>query len=443
MLFSGSDQGVSNDNIPTNTPFSSCNLGASLIAKGYSFAGYSEDIPSVGSLISASGAYTRKHCPWTNWQGLSLPASVGQNFANFATNLQSNNLPTVSFAIPNLNDGMGLPTNDSITAIHNGDNWVQNNFAGYISWAKTNNSLLILTFDRNVNPFSSNQITTIFLGPMVKGGTYSNIINHYSILRILEEMYGCLLCGESANVNLIDYIWKTTCDNKNKPLVDLGSDTTFCVNDTIILNATNSNATYLWQDSSTNATLSISKQGTYWVKVTAKGCVSGDTINIKENNNKPLINLGSDTTICLNDTIILNATNSNSSYLWQDSSTNATFSVSKPGTYLVKVTAKGCVSKDTINIKTESCKTLKAKQPLSCSSIYPNPFKRETTIESDKKFIDASITIYDIFGQKLKIIQNITQETFTLELADFQGGVYILYLQQENTKLTCKIIIID
>src|ERR1041384_3085197 len=30
MFFSGSNQGVKNDNVPAHTPFSSCNLGASL-----------------------------------------------------------------------------------------------------------------------------------------------------------------------------------------------------------------------------------------------------------------------------------------------------------------------------------------------------------------------------------------------------------------------------
>ena len=45
------------------------NLGAALIAKGYTFAGYSEDLPDVGSLKhSAHGGYARKHNPWSNWQ---------------------------------------------------------------------------------------------------------------------------------------------------------------------------------------------------------------------------------------------------------------------------------------------------------------------------------------------------------------------------------------
>src|SRR5579872_6787143 len=69
MLYSGNNQGITNDNTPSGTPFTTCNLGASLIANGKTFTAFSEGLPSVGSLASTSGSNARKHCPWTNWQG--------------------------------------------------------------------------------------------------------------------------------------------------------------------------------------------------------------------------------------------------------------------------------------------------------------------------------------------------------------------------------------
>ena len=53
-LFSGSTQGVTDDRPVPGTPLNGPNLGAALIAKGYTFAGYSEGLPAIGSLSPAS-----------------------------------------------------------------------------------------------------------------------------------------------------------------------------------------------------------------------------------------------------------------------------------------------------------------------------------------------------------------------------------------------------
>ena len=218
MLFSGGYQGVTNDNISSSTPFSTCNLAASLLAKSYTFKGYSEDLPSVGSLSTSSGNYARKHAPWTNWQGTGtngLPSSVGQPFTSFPTSTTYSTLPTVSFVIPNLNDDMHNPTivtapaTYSVTAITNGDTWVKNNLTNYVNWAKANNSLLILTFDEDDGGVP-NQIATMFIGQMVQGGSYSTHITHYSVLRTIEDMYGLPYCDSSAYASPITNIWKST-----------------------------------------------------------------------------------------------------------------------------------------------------------------------------------------------------------------------------------------
>ena len=52
----------------------------------------------------------------------------------------------------------------------------------------------------------------------------------------------------------------------------------------------------------------------------------------------PKINLGNDTLICPEDSLILDASTSGANYLWQDGSTNNNFTVSSPGTFWVEVT---------------------------------------------------------------------------------------------------------
>jgi acid phosphatase len=201
MIYSGSNQGVTNDNLPSNLPFTALNLGASLINSGRTFTGYSEGLPSVGFNGTTSGYYARKHNPWANWQLSSVngyPITVNQPLTAFPSDF--NNLPAVSFVIPNLIHDMHDGT------VLQGDTWLQNNLNAYVSWAKTHNSLFILTFDEDNNT-SPNQIATIFVGEKILAGQYSDRIDHYNILRTLEDMYNLPLAGATGTSTPITNCW--------------------------------------------------------------------------------------------------------------------------------------------------------------------------------------------------------------------------------------------
>lgn len=130
---------------------------------------------------------------------------------------------------------------------------------------------------------------------------------------------------------------------------ELGNDTIICSGDTINLDVTTPGATYFWQDNSTDSTFNVTQQGTYWVQVTTSTCSITDTIVIT-NNTLPVFNLGNDSTLCEGESLILNVTSSNATYLWQDNSINATFSISQSGTYFVDVTNNCGTTRDTINL---------------------------------------------------------------------------------------------
>jgi PKD repeat protein len=202
-VFSGSNQSVILDFTPFSflLPFTTANLGAELLQHSRTFTGYSEDLPSVGYTGDNSGQYYRKHNPWVNWQGTGtngIPSSLNQPFTSFPSNY--NNLPTVSFVIPNQDHDMHDGT------IAQADTWLQSNIDGYVQWAKQNNSLLILTFDEDDNG-SNNQIATIFVGQMVKLGQYPEHITHYNVLRTVEDMYGLPYAGSSSTATPITDCW--------------------------------------------------------------------------------------------------------------------------------------------------------------------------------------------------------------------------------------------
>lgn len=207
-LYSGDNQGVTDDSKPSRK-FTTANLGYELILKSKTFITYSEGLPSVGSDIDVSGNYARKHNPAANWIGSGtnqIPSNTNQPFTAFPANY--NNLPTVCFVIPDqCSDGHNscAPLNNKTKQF---DSWVQTNLDAYKQWCINNNSLLIVTYDED--DFSgTNKIATVFYGANVAVGSYSQTINHYNVLRTIEDANSLEHAGTSAS-SPITFVWTST-----------------------------------------------------------------------------------------------------------------------------------------------------------------------------------------------------------------------------------------
>ena len=207
QFYSGSNQGITNDNANA-IKFTSANLGSELLTAGKTYTTYSDGLPSVGYDGTTSGTYVRKHNPAANWMGTGsnqIPTTTNQPFTAFPTNF--NNLPSVSFVVPNMcHDG-----HDSCAPISNTvlqyDTWVSQNLDAYKQWCINNNSLLIVTYDED--DFTvTNKIATVFYGAHVLVGDYSQTINHYNILRTIEDSNALSShAGNAATATPIDYCW--------------------------------------------------------------------------------------------------------------------------------------------------------------------------------------------------------------------------------------------
>jgi hypothetical protein len=194
-LFSGSTQGVSDNNCPHELG-DRINLGRQLVASGRTFIGYSEDLPAVGWRGCATKTYVRRHVPWTNFSN--VPAASHRPYSAFPADYRR--LPTVAFVIPNLCHDM----HDCPKA--QGDAWLKRQFAPYIAWATVHNSLFILTFDED-NRTGGNRIATIVAGARVRPGQYANRLDHYALLRTLQDMYGLAPTGLSAKRAALSGVW--------------------------------------------------------------------------------------------------------------------------------------------------------------------------------------------------------------------------------------------
>jgi len=239
-FYSGNNQGAIQDGRPgtsdepftTALPFTTPNLGASLRNSGYSFATHSESLPYVGydgdsyTTVSGQNQYARKHNPVANWMNDSnptsnqLPSWVNQPFTAFQKLAQVPNgfarLPTVSYVVPNEQNDM----HDG--SVEQADAWLKTNILDtYLPWARSNHSLLIVTFDEDGDDTTTNLIPTIFAGAWTRPGNYTeaNInlanpyvanpedpgiqtptytaMNHYNVLATIEDIYGLEHIGGS------------------------------------------------------------------------------------------------------------------------------------------------------------------------------------------------------------------------------------------------------
>jgi len=191
--------GVTNDNgdgCPA-TGFSPTapNLASELFAAHLSFAGYAEALPGSGSTICAAGAYARKHAPWVAFSN--VPSSASKPFDALPS---YDALPTVAFLIPDVDDDMHDGT------IAEGDAWLQKHLSPLMKWADAHDTLVVLTWDEGYD--ARNTIPTIFYGPMVKPGRYAQSIDHYNVLRTLEDMYGLPRTGRAATAAPISGCWR-------------------------------------------------------------------------------------------------------------------------------------------------------------------------------------------------------------------------------------------
>ena len=169
-------------------------------------------------------------------------------------------------------------------------------------------------------------------------------IDSAGIYSVTVANRGCTASLDSFRVNLYE-----------PSHVNFGEDTTLCDLATLLLDATQTHpATYEWQDHSTNTTYLVVNDGHYWVIVTDHCLGASDTIDVDYLHDFE-VNLGTDTTLCEGDELVLTADLPFCTYRWQDGSTEPRYVVRQPGSYSVTATSLCYSHNDDIDIDYEPC----------------------------------------------------------------------------------------
>jgi hypothetical protein len=77
-------------------------------------------------------------------------------------------------------------------------------------------------------------------------------------------------------------------------------------------------------------------------------------------------------------------------------------------------------------------------------SIFPNPFTSSATIQTSGNLSNASLTIFNAYGQTIKQMKNISGHTITFSRENLPSGLYFFQLTDENKIIAIeKVLICD
>lgn len=139
---------------------------------------------------------------------------------------------------------------------------------------------------------------------------------------------------------------------------DIGSDSSICKGDSIVLTATAGLSNYTWwplantlpQGPASIKVFPTSNTLYYVSAVKQNGCEVTDSVRINVFNT-PTVNLGFDTRLCAGDTLQLNAGTGFSTYTWSTGEQTASIKAYRAGRYYVSATDNNyCTARDTLSI---------------------------------------------------------------------------------------------
>lgn len=232
-------------------------------------------------------------------------------------------------------------------------------------------------------------------------------------------------------------------------IVTLGPDITQC-GGSVNLDAGNATATYLWSESSTTQTITVTNSGTYDVAVTdTNGCIGRDTAVIVIN---PIPTVTASSAIampCLDDdSVALSGTPVGGT--WSGPGTfGMMFSPSNAGIGVHTVTysytdGNGCSDTAQVNINVDACLGIQDGNNAGAFTLYPNPNNGEFVLYSTVDAAELNITITDVQGRVIYsgTSNNVHQGTvIPVTLGDAANGVYILQVNWNSGQATQRVLI--
>jgi hypothetical protein len=231
----------------------------------------------------------------------------------------------------------------------------------------------------------------------------------------------------------------------SRPTIQYDSLTTLCYGDSISLSTdSTSYSSYTWLlngliiPSSNSFHIPADTNGNYFVSANyACGNLISDTIALHFNS-LPSLNLGSDTTICITQSITFDAGSGFNTYQWQDSSTTQFFTAFSPVAdtmqlYATVTDSNSCSNTDTIQIVFDICAGINSSSEIRLQ-IYPNPTTSIFMIKNISPKEKALIEITNAFGEIVYSEEMFGNREYLIN-AHLAKGIYFVKVKDVVKKL--------
>jgi hypothetical protein len=264
------------------------------------------------------------------------------------------------------------------------------------------------------------------------GGTdrYLTVYDSGAYRVTVADTYGCEN-SDSVHVSLLQ-----------APQVDLGDDTGFCEGSSVTLDAGPGYSSYHWADNSTQQTLTVSVEGTYYVTVTnSLGCAGSDTIYVES---YPLPSI----TISQVDGDLVADNKDGLEYHWyldQQEISNAsdTYSPAESGEYYLMIMDNHqCMnSSNTIQYVHTAFEGDYLSKGIR---LYPNPAGNRLFISLTGYHGELKITLINMDG-KIVFTENVNQlissGTGEIDVSGLKNGMYVIKIQNKDIIRTKSLLI--
>ena len=233
------------------------------------------------------------------------------------------------------------------------------------------------------------------------------------------------------------------------PVASLGPDLSQC-GSPVILDAGNIGSMYLWSNASTTQTITVSNSGTYIVVVTnVNGCIGSDTVVITINALPTLMILASSQVYCTTDLPGSLSANPTGGVWTGPGVVGNSFDPLVAGfglhTVMYSYTDNNsCTNTATLIMTVNICAGINEIADRILLSVFPNPFSTSTTLQSVNTFKDATLTVYNLYGQEVKHLNNLSGQTIILNRDNLPQGLYFIQLTENNKTISVeKLVITD
>lgn len=222
-------------------------------------------------------------------------------------------------------------------------------------------------------------------------------------------------------------------------------DTSFCLHDTAQFTSSyyghpiifdwvtaNNNLFFETNDSADLETVTVNDDTLYFI--VNNGYEIDTSIFILSVHGLPQINLGNDTTICIDSSLTLFAGPANFSYNWGTGFLlgDSILTVNSPGNYAVYILdTNGCINYDEIAVNLTNCFDNIQEQGIATLNIIPNPASNYFEVFLNNNVENQHIELINAQGKIVKQ-EPIKNGKNLIEISDLVPGVYIVNIYSDN-----------